>query len=34
VSVERVVLGEACQDHHRQKGISLDGGMVNRFYRE
>lgn len=29
VSVERVVLPDASQDHARQKGISLDGGMVN-----
>lgn len=29
VSVERVVLPDAAQDHAQQKGISLDGGMVN-----
>jgi hypothetical protein len=29
VAVERVVLPEAGQDHAQQKGISLDGGMVN-----
>lgn len=29
VSVERVVLPAAGQDHAQQKGISLDGGMVN-----
>jgi hypothetical protein len=29
VSVERVVLPDASQDHAQQKGISLDGGMVN-----
>jgi hypothetical protein len=29
VSVERVVLPDARQDHTQQKGISLDGGMVN-----
>jgi hypothetical protein len=29
VSVERVVLPDAAQDHAQQKGISMDGGMVN-----
>lgn len=29
VSVERVVLPDATQDHAQQKGISMDGGMVN-----
>lgn len=29
VSMERVVLPDACQDHAQQKGISLDGGMIN-----
>jgi hypothetical protein len=29
VAVERVVLPEQCHDHAQQKGISLDGGMVN-----
>lgn len=29
VKVERVVIAAASQDHAQQKGISLDGGMVN-----
>lgn len=29
VNVERVVVPEAAQDHAQQKGISMDGGMVN-----
>ncbi len=29
VSVERVVLPDASQDHQQQKGVSIDGGMVN-----
>jgi hypothetical protein len=29
VTVERVVVPEASQDHAQQKGISMDGGMVN-----
>lgn len=29
VSVERVVLPAAGQDHSRPKGLSMDGGMVN-----
>jgi hypothetical protein len=29
VNMERVVLPSACHDHMQQKGISLDGGMVN-----
>jgi hypothetical protein len=29
VSVERVVLPDAAQDHAQPKGISMDGGMVN-----
>jgi hypothetical protein len=29
VSVERVVLPDVAQDHAQQKGISMDGGMVN-----
>jgi len=29
VSVERVVLADASQDHQQQKGVSMDGGMVN-----
>lgn len=29
VSVERVVLPDATQDQAQQKGISMDGGMVN-----
>jgi hypothetical protein len=29
VSVERVVLPEACDEHDQRKAVSLDGGMVN-----
>jgi hypothetical protein len=29
VSVERVVLPDASQDHQQQKGVSIDAGMVN-----
>ena len=29
VSVERVVLADAKHDHENQKGVSMDGGMVN-----
>jgi hypothetical protein len=29
VSVERVELPDSRADHHRQKGLSLDGGMMN-----
>jgi hypothetical protein len=29
VRVERVVLPDATQDHAQQKGVSMDGGMVN-----
>lgn len=29
VSVERVSLPDACHDHEQQKGVSMDGGMVN-----
>jgi hypothetical protein len=29
VNVERVSLPDACHDHEQQKGVSMDGGMVN-----
>jgi hypothetical protein len=29
VKPERVQVGDAAHDHHRRKGISIDGGMVN-----